>query len=111
MESIGCCGSHLECQTTGICTCERRVDCGLYNSTIQYKLDTLYKLKNLGLVNIEDNHPTDKGVEYLRGRIGQLPPAALLLLILFVQGEGMNGRLNVLKIKNIYRGLTRKLKK
>lgn len=87
--SIGCCGHHLECQKLGKCVSD--IDfkrCMLKERVIDYPFPTLYKLKELDLVEPETNKLTEKGIYTIKKYLDNVADPYLVLMILLFQNGG-----------------------
>lgn len=88
---IACCGHHLECQQKGICVNDlfgtQYPRCSLKERVIDYPFPTLYKLKELGLVEAESCKLTQKGIDYIKPRLNMNDPMLVLLTLLVLDGS------------------------
>lgn len=106
-ETFSCCGHHDICQATGKCVYENKTvdyldyqDCQLYQNIIKHKFEVLYKLKNMGLVDIQNNHLTEKGIEIMKQKAKDYDKMYMLLNIIYITGLRDNSRLSPVVIKN-----------
>lgn len=85
-ESVGCCGFHLECQKGGKCVNSKILGkfakCAVEDGVVDYPFPTLYKLRELGLIDMEHNHITQKGINYLN--LNLTDPKIILLTCLIM---------------------------
>jgi len=105
MDSIGCCGDHLKCQTTGICTKnngvidygdDKPMYCLLWSGTIKTKFPLLYALKGKGAVTIETNRLTPRGKQLLLTKYwgGTDDVSLTLTVIFFTSADFAGNRIN-----------------
>ncbi|MCK9471943.1 MAG: hypothetical protein M0Q88_09350 [Bacilli bacterium] len=108
-DTFGCCSSHLECQLTG--KCESKVSdynkCMLYRYVIRHKFPILYKLKQAGYIEIENNHITTEGIEVLKEKIKNPDRLFILLFIVYLLGQKDIGRIHP---TNIYSEFVKTIK-
>ena len=96
-EPIACCGFHLDCQLKGECVNSdaSHIDrCTLREKVISYKFPLLYQLKQKRVIEVESNHLTETGKNYLMERLETMGKLEGLLMTIYILGLRNNKRLD-----------------